>query len=237
MPERILLVEDDPQIRELLRVALERAGYACLEAEDAQRAYELVYDEKPNLLVLDWMLPGVSGLELLRWIRRDNEGHAALPVILLTAKRAETSLLEAYRAGADDYVRKPFSPRELIARVRAVLSRGRPANGLRVGAVVVEPEVRRALVAGRPVSMSPLEYRLLEFFVRHPKVAHTRERLLEWVWGEGAGVDVRTVDVYVRRLRSRLALADARAGDAVQTVWGVGYRFAPVEIEPTHVGR
>ena len=231
MPERILVVEDDAAIRALVRVTLERNGYACLEAEDAQRGHEIVHDERPDLLVLDWMLPAVSGLELLRRIRADVDGQAALPVILLTAKRSEASLLQAFNAGADDYLRKPFSPRELVARIRAALSRSQSASAARwqAGAVTVEAESRRAFLAGKPLELSPLEYRLLEFFVRHPNAAHSRERLLSQVWGERADVHERTVDVYVRRLRARLASMHGRYRDSVQTVWGVGYRFVPVD--------
>ncbi|ROR35133.1 phosphate regulon transcriptional regulator PhoB [Inmirania thermothiophila] len=226
MSATILIVEDERAIREMLEGALRRAGFAVRTAPDAVQARRLIGREPPDLVLLDWMLPGISGLELLRRLRRE-EATRELPVILVTARGAEEDKLRALEeAGADDYVTKPFSPRELIARIHAVLRRsGRDAREtVRLGPIEVDRAAHAARVGGCELALSPTEFRLLAFLAAHPGRVFSRAELLDRVWGREAAVEERTVDVGVRRLRK--ALAPFGLDGLVQTVRGAGYRCA-----------
>ena len=209
-------------------MALEIAGFRCIEADNIQRAYTLVVDERPDLVLLDWMLPGGSGLELLRRLKR-NEGTRELAVIMLTARTAEDNVIQGLDVGADDYITKPFAPRELIARVRALLRRsagGEPGECLRVEELLLDARSRRIFIGERLVDMGPTEFNLLQFFMSHPERAYTRGQLLDQVWGANVYVEERTVDVHIRRLRKALQLGDWDYSSLIQTVRGTGYRFS-----------
>ncbi len=222
----ILVVDDEPAIADMIATALELAGYRCLRADNAQQAHALVIDERPDLVLLDWMMPGTSGLELARRLRR-NELTAKVPIIMLTAKGEEDNRIQGLEAGADDYITKPFSTRELVARAKAVLRRSTGVDSeepLAAGSLVVDRLARRVLCEGKPVELGPTEYRLLEFFMLHPERAYTRAQLLDHVWGGNVYIDERTVDVHIRRLRK--ALEPGGQDALVQTVRGTGYRFS-----------
>lgn len=223
---KILIVDDEPAIRDMLRVALEMADYQCLEAGNAQEAHALVIDEKPDLLLLDWMMPGTTGLELARRLKRD-EVTADIPIIMLTAKGEEDNKIQGLDVGADDYITKPFSPRELVARLKAVLRRTDPQAGgqpIIVKGLCLDPVSHRVTINDQPVDMGPTEYRLLEFFLTHQERAYTRSQLLDHVWGGNVYVEERTVDVHIRRLRKALTVDNHE--NLVQTVRGTGYRFS-----------
>lgn len=223
---KILIVDDEPAIRDMLRVALEMADYNCMEAGNAQDAHALVVDEKPDLLLLDWMMPGTTGLELARRLKRD-EVTADIPIIMLTAKGEEDNKIQGLDVGADDYITKPFSPRELVARLKAVLRRADPQiNGqpIIVKGLCLDPISHRVTIHEQPVDMGPTEYRLLEFFLTHQERAYTRSQLLDHVWGGNVYVEERTVDVHIRRLRKALTVDNHE--NLVQTVRGTGYRFS-----------
>ncbi|ROQ21632.1 MULTISPECIES: phosphate regulon transcriptional regulator PhoB [Marinimicrobium] len=223
---RILIVDDEAAIRDMLRVALEMADYECLEASNAQEALELIVDERPDLVLLDWMMPGTSGIELARRLKRE-EVTAEVPIIMLTAKGEEDNKIQGLEVGADDYITKPFSPRELVARLKAVLRRADPqvnGNPIRVQGLCLDPASHRVTINNRPVDIGPTEYRLLEFFLTHQERAYTRSQLLDHVWGGNVYVEERTVDVHIRRLRKALAIDDHE--NLVQTVRGTGYRFS-----------
>lgn len=222
----ILVVDDEHAIGDMICTALEMAGYRCLRADNAQQAHALIIDEKPDLVLLDWMMPGTSGLELARRLRR-NELTAKLPLIMLTAKSEEDNRIQGLDAGADDYITKPFSTRELTARIKAVLRRSQHHESeepLIAGSLIMDRVSRRALGDGKPVDIGPTEYRLLEFFMSHPERAYTRAQLLDHVWGGNVYIDERTVDVHIRRLRK--ALEPSLHDTLIQTVRGTGYRFS-----------
>lgn len=224
----VLVVDDEYAIRDMLRLALEIADFRCIEAEDSQQAYTLIVDERPDIVLLDWMLPGGSGLELLRRLKR-NETTRDLPVIMLTAKTAEDNVIQGLDVGADDYMTKPFAPRELIARIKALLRRvagGDQSERVQVGSLVLDGESRRIFIADEPVDMGPTEFRLLHFFMSHPERAYTRNQLLDHVWGANVYVEERTVDVHIRRLRKALQKGEIDYSDLIQTVRGTGYRFS-----------
>jgi two-component system phosphate regulon response regulator PhoB len=229
MTERtVLIVDDEYAIRDMLRMALEIAEFRCLEAENIQQAYTLAVDERPDLVLLDWMLPGGSGLELLRRFRR-NEGTREIPVIMLTAKTTEDNLVQGLEVGADDYITKPFAPRELIARVKSLLRRSPGGAGderLEVEGLVLDGESRRIFIEDHPVDAGPTEFNLLQFFMSHPERAYTRSQLLDQVWGANVYVEERTVDVHIRRLRKALQTARGDYSNLIQTVRGTGYRFS-----------
>lgn len=219
-------MDDESPIRDMLRVALEMADYRCLEAADAQSAHGIIVDKKPDLILLDWMLPGTSGIELARRLKRD-EVTAEIPIIMLTAKGEEDNKVQGLEVGADDYITKPFSPRELVARLKAVLRRteSNTANEpIWVGELCLDPSSHRVTIEGTPVQMGPTEYRLLEFFLTHQERVYTRNQLLDHVWGGNVYVEERTVDVHIRRLRKALAIGNHDR--YVQTVRGAGYRFS-----------
>jgi len=221
----ILIVDDEAPIREMIAVALEMAGYECLEADNSKDAHVLIVDRKPDLILLDWMLPGTSGLELARRLKRD-ELTDAIPIIMLTAKGDEDNKVQGLETGADDYITKPFSPRELVARLKAVLRRtGHLENDgpLEVNGLILDPISHRVPIDGAPAEMGPTEYRLLQFFMTHQERAYTRGQLLDQVWGGNVYVEERTVDVHIRRLRKALG---ETYENLVQTVRGTGYRFS-----------
>jgi two-component system phosphate regulon response regulator PhoB len=210
----------------MLRVALEMAEYQVLEASNAQEAHSLIVDEKPDLILLDWMMPGTSGIELARRLKRE-EVTAEIPLIMLTAKSEEDNKIQGLEVGADDYITKPFSPRELVARLKAVLRRADPqAIGLPivVHGLCLDPGSHRVTINDKPVEMGPTEFRLLEFFLTHQERAYTRSQLLDHVWGGNVYVEERTVDVHIRRLRKAISIDDHE--NLVQTVRGTGYRFS-----------
>ncbi len=221
----ILIVDDEAPIREMIAVALEMAGYECLEAENTQQAHAVIVDRKPDLILLDWMLPGTSGIELARRLKRD-ELTVDIPIIMLTAKGEEDNKIQGLEVGADDYITKPFSPRELVARLKAVLRRTGPGDSeapIEVGGLLLDPISHRVTIDGKPAEMGPTEYRLLQFFMTHQERAYTRGQLLDQVWGGNVYVEERTVDVHIRRLRK--ALGEVYE-NLVQTVRGTGYRFS-----------
>lgn len=223
---KILVVDDEAAIRDMLRVALEMADYQCLTATNAQEAHAIIIDETPDLVLLDWMMPGTSGLELARRLKRD-EVTASIPIIMLTAKGEEDNKIQGLEVGADDYITKPFSPRELVARLKAVLRRTEPATGnqpITVNGLSLDPSSHRVTIHDQPLEMGPTEYRLLEFFLTHQERAYTRSQLLDHVWGGNVYVEERTVDVHIRRLRKALSI-DQHDG-LIQTVRGTGYRFS-----------
>lgn len=202
----ILIVDDEAPIREMIAVALEMAGYECLEAENTQQAHAVIVDRKPDLILLDWMLPGTSGIELARRLKRD-ELTVDIPIIMLTAKGEEDNKIQGLEVGADDYITKPFSPRELVARLKAVLRRTGPGDSeapIEVGGLLLDPISHRVTIDGKPAEMGPTEYRLLQFFMTHQERAYTRGQLLDQVWGGNVYVEERTVDVHIRRLRKAL---------------------------------
>lgn len=223
---RILIVDDEPAIREMIAVALELAGFDVLEAEQAQQAHECIVDQRPDLVLLDWMLPSVSGIELARRLKRD-DATAEVPIVMLTAKGEEDNKIQGLEVGADDYITKPFSTRELIARVKAVLRRSSVSGAekaIDVEGLRLDPVSHRISAHGQPVEMGPTEYRLLEFFMGHQERAYSRTQLLDQVWGANVYVEDRTIDVHIRRLRK--ALEPHGFDGFVQTVRGTGYRFS-----------
>jgi two-component system phosphate regulon response regulator PhoB len=222
---KILIVEDEQAIREMIAFHLSRAGFETMEARDSREARELIADNRPDLALIDWMLPDVSGLELTRMLKRD-ESYEDLAIIMLTARAEERDKISGLEGGADDYVTKPFSPRELIARIHAVLRRAGAPTDERVTTGVLELDAagHRVVSSGREIKLGPTEYRLLHFLMTHPERVYSRAQLLDRVWGANVYVEERTVDVHVRRLRK--ALSEAGADDYIQTVRGAGYRFS-----------
>lgn len=226
MTTRILIVEDEPAICEMLTFALADSGYHCDVAGDVRRARSLVADSNPDLVVLDWMLPGQSGIEFARELKRDSATRD-IPVIMLTARVQEADVVNGLEAGADDYITKPFSPRELAARIKAVLRRSSPhAAGaeLEVDGLRLDPVGHRVLAGGSELKVGPTEFRLLQFLMSHPERVYSRGQLIDQVWGRNVYIEERTVDVHVRRLRE--ALAPAGKDRLVQTVRGAGYRLS-----------
>lgn len=229
MSAHILIVEDEEAIRAMIALALEQAGFEVDDAEDAAVAWNRVNDRLPDLVLLDWMLPGVSGVEFARRMRRE-EMTREIPIIMLTARTEEHDKIRGLDAGADDYITKPFSPKEMLARIRAVLRRVRAApNGeaLEMEGLQLDPVSHRVTSNTTPVELGPTEYRLLHFFMRHPDRVFSRSQLLDRVWGSGVYVEERTVDVHIRRLRK--ALAPGGHERLIQTVRGAGYRFSDRE--------
>ncbi|MES2720286.1 MAG: phosphate regulon transcriptional regulator PhoB [Pseudomonadota bacterium] len=224
--ERILIVDDEAAIREMISIALDLAGFDCIEAEDALQAHHLVVDERPALILLDWMLPGMTGIELARRLKRD-ENTSEIPIIMLTARGEEDNKIQGLDAGADDYITKPFSTRELISRIKAVLRRSSALNqekSIEVEGLKLDPVSHRITAHDKPVEMGPTEYRLLAFFMSHPERAYTRTQMLDQVWGGNVYVEDRTIDVHIRRLRK--ALEPFNFDRFIQTVRGTGYRFS-----------
>ncbi|HCD26361.1 MAG TPA: phosphate regulon transcriptional regulatory protein PhoB [Gammaproteobacteria bacterium] len=226
MATSILIVEDEPEIRELLGFSISRAGYDIIEAESAEVALQRLDRGTPELVIIDWMLPGMSGVDLAKHLRRD-ELTAQLPIIMLTARGEESDKLKSFESGVDDYVTKPFSPRELIARVKALLRRsGSPEdNLLSIAGIKLDLKSHRVSVGDENIHMGPTEYRLLELLMRHPDRAFDRSQLLDRVWGRSVYVEERTVDVHILRLRK--ILKPFGLDGFIQTVRGIGYRFTP----------
>ena len=221
----ILIVDDESAIRDMLRVALEMADYHCLEAADTQSAHALIIDQKPSLILLDWMLPGTSGIDLARRLKKDDL-TADIPIIMLTAKGEEDNKIQGLEVGADDYITKPFSPRELVARLKAVLRRTEGTSALEpieIEGLCMDPVGHVVTIHDQPLQMGPTEYRLLAFFLTHQDRVYTRGQLLDHVWGGNVYVEERTVDVHIRRLRKVLTTSHDRF---IQTVRGSGYRFS-----------
>lgn len=223
--DSVLLVEDEADIREMLTFTLERSGFNVVSAETAEQALEILDGPLPNLVLIDWMLPGMSGVDLARRLRRDPL-TAELPLLMLTARGEESDKLKSFDAGIDDYVTKPFSPRELTARVKALLRRsGEPDNGvLAHGRLCLDTRAHSVRVGDQTVAVGPTEFRLLELLMRHPDRAFDRSQLLDRVWGRNVYIEERTVDVHVLRLRK--ALSPFGMANAVETVRGVGYRLS-----------
>jgi two-component system phosphate regulon response regulator PhoB len=223
--KRVLIVDDEAPIREMIAVALEMAGYECLEADNARDAHELVVDSPPDLVLLDWMMPGMTGIEFARRLRKDAL-TAEIPIIMLTAKGEEDSKVKGLEAGVDDYITKPFSPRELVARLKTVLRRTTPKGveePVSVDGLMLDPISHRVTSDDKPIELGPTEFRLLQFFMTHQDRAYSRSQLLDMVWGGNVYVEERTVDVHIRRLRKALG---ERHDYLVQTVRGTGYRFS-----------
>ena len=226
MNTTILVVEDEPAIQELIAVNLSFAGHKVLRAFDAEQAQTLIRAELPDLILLDWMLPGASGITLAKQLRSD-ERTRQVPVIMLTAKGAENDKIEGLEAGADDYITKPFSPKELMARIKAVLRRRAPQltdDIIQIGTLVLDPSTHRVSGNGTALSIGPTEFRLLHFFMTHTERVFSRSQLLDQVWGDHVFVEERTVDVHIRRLRK--ALEPSGHENHIETVRGAGYRFA-----------
>jgi two-component system phosphate regulon response regulator PhoB len=224
--KQILVVEDERPIREMIAFGLRRAGFEVREAADARAGRAEVANKLPDLLLVDWMLPDTSGLEFTRALKRDRETRE-LPVIMLTARPEEGDKVAGLEGGADDYITKPFSPRELLARINAVLRRTTPVEGtesIDVEGLVLDQSSQRVSSGDRTVALGPTEYRMLAFFMTHPERVYTREQLLDRVWGGNVYVEERTIDVHIRRLRK--ALEEYGYDRLIQTVRGSGYRFS-----------
>ncbi|MET0065572.1 MAG: phosphate regulon transcriptional regulator PhoB [Candidatus Thiodiazotropha sp.] len=227
MRNRILIVEDEPEIREMIRFVLEPKGYTIDETDNALEARKLLSRNRYDLILMDWMLPGRSGLELTRELKQ-NAPHST-PIIMLTAKTDESDKITGLDSGADDYITKPFSTRELIARINAVIRRSAYEERqqiLEIQGLMLDHAKHRVLIGEMPVSLSPAEYRLLHFFMTHPERAYSRSQILDHVWGQDVYVDERTVDVHIRRLRK--ILTPSGHDRLIQTVRGTGYRFSPL---------
>ena len=226
MEQRVLVVEDETAIRDMIAFALKRASLVPMLAEDARTAQHLIADRLPDLVLLDWMLPGTSGLEFARRLRRE-ELTREIPIIMLTARGEEDDRVMGLDAGIDDYIVKPFSTRELVARIRAVMRRahGEDTEGvIEIAGLRIDSAAHRVHAGDQVVPIGPTEYRLLHFFMTHPERVYSRSQLLDHVWGGGVYVEERTVDVHIRRLR--MTLAPHGMDGYVQTVRGAGYRFS-----------
>jgi two-component system phosphate regulon response regulator PhoB len=222
----ILVVDDDPAIREMITLALTRDGYEVLEAGNALDARQTIASRAPDLILLDWMMPGQSGFEFTRALQRDS-AHKQIPVIMLTARGQEEDKVAALEAGADDYIAKPFSVSELLARIKAVLrrtSRDSDGENMECGTLRLDPATHRVSINDTPLELAPMEFQLLRFFMTHPERVYSRQQLIDQVWGTSAYVEERTVDVHIRRLR--MALEPSGHDQLIQTVRGTGYRFS-----------
>jgi len=222
----ILVVEDEDAIREMLVMVLEQADLNVTAAASAEEALQSLAENRVDLLVLDWMLPGISGVELARRLKRE-PGFKDMPIILLTARGEEEDKIRGLEIGADDYVTKPFSPKELIARIKAVMRRSgklSETGQLSVGDLILDAEQHRLTINGKTLDVSPTEFRLMQFFMTHPDKVYSRTHLLDQVWGRSVYIEERTVDVHIRRLRK--LLAEFEREDLIQTVRGFGYRFS-----------
>ena len=226
MNPKILIVDDEPAIRQMLGFTLSGEGYEYTEAGSADEAQEEIKQSQPDLILLDWMMPGLSGVDLARRLKRHPETKD-LPIIMLTARGEEHDKIKALDTGADDYVTKPFSTQELLARIRAVLRRTHvqtTADILEVDALRLDLETHRVTISDQTLELSPTEFRLLHFFISHPERVYSRAQILDNVWGSNAYIEERTVDVHIRRLRK--LLAEHNFDDYIQTVRSVGYRFS-----------
>ena len=225
----ILVVEDEDAIRGMLMMVLEQAGFMPIAAADAEDAQKILDDKLPDLILLDWMLPGISGAEWARRLKKEAL-YQEIPIILLTARGEEEDKVRGLEIGADDYMTKPFSPKELVARIRAVLRRSGKSQGqpqIVMGDLVLDTEQHRLSINDKPVEVSPTEFRLMHFFMTHPNKVYSRSQLLDQVWGRSVYIEERTIDVHIRRLRK--ILEEFGREDIVQTVRGFGYRFSLVD--------
>lgn len=228
---KILIVDDEPAIRDMISITLDLAGFKSISVESAQQAHVAIIDERPDLVLLDWMLPGGSGIELARRLKRD-ELTASLPIIMLTAKVSEDNKVQGLDVGVDDYITKPFSPRELVARIKAVLRRSAGIakdKSIRVFDLILDPSSHRVSIAEHPVEMGPTEFKLLQFFMSHQEKVFSRGHIQDQVWGANVYLEERTIDVHIRRLRKALSLIENTNIDysqLLQTVRGAGYRFS-----------
>lgn len=225
MNTTILVVEDEPAIQELIAINLKHAGFLVVRAASAEEAHSTIRAALPDLVILDWMLPGQSGVALAKKLRIEDRTRN-LPIIMLTARVHEEDKILGLEAGADDYITKPFSPKEMVARVRAVLRRRSPhlaGEAIDIGGLVLNPSTHRVIARGEPVDLGPTEFRLLFFFMTHTERVYTRAQLLDEVWGDHVFIEERTVDVHIRRLRA--ALEPYAFHEHVETVRGTGYRF------------
>jgi two-component system phosphate regulon response regulator PhoB len=226
MAANILLVEDEPGIQELLKLNLGQAGHRVTAASDAEDALQYLRTTLPDVILLDWMLPGMSGIDLCKRLRADNR-YQPVPIIMLTARGEERDKVAGLDTGADDYITKPFSPRELVSRIRAVLRRRAPQMSeepVEIAGLKLDPISHRVTGHEKPLELGPTEFRLLHFFMTHPERVYSRSQLLDHVWGDDVFVEERTVDVHIRRLR--LSLEVSGHDELVQTVRGSGYRFS-----------
>ncbi len=225
---KLLLVEDDPALSELLEYRFANEGYRVRTTADGDEALLLASEEVPDLVILDWMIEGTSGIEVCRRLRRD-KATAHVPIIMLTAREAEDDRVRGLEIGADDYLTKPFSPRELLARVAAVMRRIRPAlagETIEAGDLTLDPVAHRATRRGKQLQLGPTEFRLLRFFMESPGRVFSRNQLLDGVWGTGSDIELRTVDVHIRRLRQAIEIDGAR--DPIRTVRSAGYSLESV---------
>ncbi len=226
MAAKILVVEDEQAVREMIVFVLGQSGYETLQAEDAAKARKLLLGNPPDLILMDWMLPGTSGVELTRELKQDPVTRE-IPVIMLTARGEEDDKVRGLEGGAEDYITKPFSPRELAARIKVILRRIAPhasEEAVKAGDLMLDPSSHRVTVGDREVTLGPTEFRLLHFFLTHQGKVYSRARLLDKVWGTNVYIEERTVDVHIRRLRK--ALEPYSVEGMIQTVRGSGYRFA-----------
>ncbi len=226
MAATILLVEDEPGIQELLKFNLSQAGHQVTAVGDAELALAFLKNTLPDVILLDWMLPGISGIDLCKRLRGDDR-YQPIPIIMLTARGEERDKVLGLDTGADDYITKPFSPRELVSRIKAVLRRRAPQmtdEPVEVDGLRLDPGSHRVQGRGQPLELGPTEFRLLHFFMTHPERVYSRTQLLDQVWGDDVFVEERTIDVHIRRLR--LALEPSRHAELIQTVRGSGYRFS-----------
>lgn len=226
MGAKILVIEDEPAIQELLAFNVAQAGFQVLCADDAAGAWRHIQEGVPDLILLDWMLPGTSGVELARQLRAEARSKD-IPIIMLTARGEERDKVLGLESGADDYITKPFSPRELMARIRAALRRHAPQMAeetVALGGLELSSVSHRVSAAGRPIELGPTEFRLLHFFMTHAERVYSRAQLLDQVWGSQSFVEERTVDVHIRRLRA--GLEPVSMAGLIQTVRGSGYRFS-----------
>jgi len=234
MPASILIVEDEPAILELVAVNLEHAGYDTLRAKNAEDAAQLLVEVLPDLVLLDWMLPGQSGLSLARRLRADARTRE-LPIIFLTARAEELDKVAGLEVGADDYITKPFSTKELVARIRALLRRRKPHHGqspVEIAGLRIDPAAHRVTGNGQPLTLGPTEFRLLHYFMTHTNRVYTRTQLMDEIWGDQVIIEERTVDVHIRRLRQ--ALSPSGHDALIETVRGRGYAM---RTEPAAVSK
>jgi two-component system phosphate regulon response regulator PhoB len=226
MPANILIIEDEPAIQELLSLNISQAGHNPIRALSVEQGQQLMRETMPDLILLDWMLPGMSGIEFARRLKSD-EYSKNIPIIMLTARSEEVDKIRGLDVGADDYVTKPFSPRELNARIKAVLRRRAPQmtdDPIEVGSLRLDPVTHRVTGNGTQLDLGPTEFRLLHYLMSNPERVHSRSQVLDRVWGDRVFVEDRTVDVHIRRLRQ--ALSTSGHEEMIQTVRGVGYRFS-----------
>lgn len=227
--KNILVVDDEPAILDMVEFAIKRTGFTIRLAQDSMQAMNVIAEKQPDLILLDWMLPDISGVDLARRLKQD-ELTRAIPIIMLTARVDEGDKLRGFEVGVDDYVTKPFSTRELIARIYAVLRRSEPVNdnaAIIVSGLELDPTTHRVQSEGESIHLGPTEFRLLQFFMTHPERVYSRSQLLDRVWGQNVYIEERTVDVHIRRLRKELSMHGF--DKLIQTVRGAGYRFSAQE--------